>query len=144
MPYFSIVMPTLNRADLLPLTIQSIDAQRFTDYEILLVDGGSTDGTIELAPKLSSKLKLIHQPPERRGIAAQRGTGFLAAQGKYIACLDSDDTMFPWTLETYRNVIEKNNQPSFMLSDGLMFWDEKTLADAKESQPTVAAFSQLF
>jgi glycosyltransferase involved in cell wall biosynthesis len=144
MPYFSIVMPTLNRAALLPVTIQSIEAQSFTDYEILLVDGGSTDGTLELAPTLSPKLRLLRQPIERRGIAAQRSTGFAEAKGQYIVCLDSDDTLFPWSLQTYRDVIEKNNNPSFMLADGLMFWDEAKLAEARQVDLAYAEFPNYF
>src|SRR5689334_3601329 len=120
-PFFSIVMPILNRANLLRPTIASIEAQTFQDYEILLCDGGSTDGTIELAPTLSSKLRVIHQPPDNRGIAAQRSTGFLEAKGEYVACLDSDDLMFPWALQKYHDAIMKHHHPGFVMSDAIMF-----------------------
>lgn len=140
MPFFSIVMPILNRADLLRPTIASIEAQTFQDYEILLCDGGSTDGTLELAPTLSPKLRVLHQPKDRKGIAAQRSTGFMEAQGEYVACLDSDDIMFPWTLQKYYDVIQQHNRPGFVMSDAIMFRDEAKLAVAKDGQLATRAF----
>ena len=134
MPFFSIVMPILNRADLLRPTIASIEAQTFQDYEILLIDGGSTDGTIELAPTLSPKLRVIHQPRDHRGIAAQRSTGFMEAKGEYIACLDSDDLMFPWTLQKYYDAIMKHDKPAFVMSDAIMFRDESRLSFARDGE----------
>lgn len=140
MPFFSIVMPILNRADLLRPTIASIEAQSFQDYEILLCDGGSTDGTIELAPTLSPKLRVLHQPKDRKGIAAQRSTGFMAAQGEYVACLDSDDIMFPWTLQKYHDVIVSHGRPGFVMSDAIMFRDEAKLAAARDGQLKTRSF----
>jgi glycosyltransferase involved in cell wall biosynthesis len=140
MPFFSIVMPTLNRANLLPQTIASIEAQTFQDYEILLVDGGSTDNTRELAPTLSPRLRLIAQPADRRGIAAQRSTGFMEARGEYVACLDSDDIMFPWALQHYYEAIQKHDRPGFVMSDAVMFHDDAHLPAAHDGQMQTRAF----
>ncbi len=131
MPYFSIVMPVLNRAKLLPDALRSILAQTFDDLEILVVDGGSTDGTQEVARSFGEKVRLIDQPGDRPGIGAARSVAFEQTNGRYVACFDSDDHMMPWALETYRQAIEEHHEPAFLLADGLMYRDEAALTSVE-------------
>ncbi len=135
MPFFSIVMPVLNRANLLAPTLASLSNQTFGDYEILLADGGSTDGTQDVAMKLNDKVRVVNQPKERPGIGAARSIAFGEARGEYIACLDSDDVMLPWALATYHAAITKHNNPAFMLADAIMFRDIRKLEEAKQDEP---------
>ncbi len=102
MPCVSVVIPTYNRADLVCEALESVAAQTYKDWEIILVDDGSTDNTREaVAPyltQLGSRLRYIKQ--ENRGLAAARNTGIWAARGSYIALLDSDDVWKPEKLAT--------------------------------------------
>jgi glycosyltransferase involved in cell wall biosynthesis len=86
--------------------LDSVRGQEFTDYEVIVVDDGSTDGTIEFIKKSQPGVLLIEQP--NQGPGAARNRGIEAARGEYIAFLDSDDLWFPWTCQTYRKVIEKS------------------------------------
>ncbi len=144
MPFFSIVMPVWNRAHTLRRTFESLNKQTFTDYEILLADGGSEDGTQELAISLSDKVRVITQPRERPGIGAARSIAFGEASGEYIACLDSDDVMLPWALQTYHDAIQKNNKPAFMLANAIMFREEEKLAHAVQIEPVYSIYRDYF
>src|ERR1019366_7503629 len=98
-PKFSIIIPTYNRLDYLKQALRSVWAQTFTDYEIIVVDDGSNDGTREYLNGLWSKLRILSQP--NSGPGAARNVGIREAQGEYIALVDSDDLWFPWTLEIF-------------------------------------------
>lgn len=134
-------MPVLNRARLIPGTIASLLAQTFDDFEILLADGGSTDGTPEIASRLSDKVRVIHQPPDRPGIGAARSIAFGEARGEYVACLDSDDLLLPWALQTYRDAIKQHKNPAFLLADGIMFRYEQALAQATPDTPIFSHYA---
>ncbi len=96
-PLVSVVIPTYNRADLLNAAIQSVLAQTFTDYEIIVVDDGSTDHTAQVAAAYGDQVSYIQQ--KNAGPAAARNKGVEAAQGVFIAFLDSDDLFNPEKLE---------------------------------------------
>ncbi|CAN5506733.1 hypothetical protein BH10BAC1_BH10BAC1_07660 [soil metagenome] len=94
-PYFSIIVPTYNRADLILKTLNTVFNQTFTDYEIIVVDNGSTDNTLEVLSQLEAenKIKIIRNPVnEERSVS--RNLGISAARGKYLTLLDSDDLMY--------------------------------------------------
>lgn len=108
MPFFSIVIPTYNRAHLIVPTLQSILNQSFTDFEVLIVDDGSTDDTedvIETAFSNHPKIKYIRKKNEERSIA--RNAGFLLAAGEYVVFFDSDDLLLPHYLRTLDEAIEQ-------------------------------------
>ena len=88
---FSIVMPVWNRAALVGRSIRSVLAQTFTDWELLVVDDGSTDGTAEaVAPFVSEKVRYVRTP--HQGVSGARNEGLRLATQPYIAYLDSDVT----------------------------------------------------
>ena len=87
-PLISIIMPTYNRAGYIEEALDSIKKQTFTDYEIIVVDDGSTDNTKEILDKYEG-IRCIYL--EHGGIAGARNTAVKAARGKWIAFLDSDD-----------------------------------------------------
>ncbi len=98
-PLVSVVIPTYNREETLPLAIDSALAQTYENLEIIVVDDCSTDGTMELIKtKYAEDIQLI-QHTENRGGSAARNTGINAASGKYIALLDSDDEWAPQKIE---------------------------------------------
>jgi glycosyltransferase involved in cell wall biosynthesis len=90
----SIVIPTFNRAHLLPRALASIQAQDFDDYEIVLVDDGSTDATAELLAGIAEPRLRCICLAENRGTGFARHTGLAHCRGQLIAFLDSDDA---WT-----------------------------------------------
>lgn len=95
----SVVIPTFNRAHCVCRAVDSALAQTHTELEVVVVDDGSTDGTADLLQSRYSgdaRVKCIHQ--SNAGVAAARNAGFAAAQGGFLALLDSDDTWFPWKL----------------------------------------------
>ena len=125
MPLFSVIIPTFDRADLLGCTLESVRAQRFTDFEIIVVDDGSTDGTMDYLQSLGKEVRVFRQ--SNRGAGAARNLGAYHAEGKYLAFLDSDDLWFPWTLEVYREVIREYCDPSFIAGKPHVFSDELDL-----------------
>jgi glycosyltransferase involved in cell wall biosynthesis len=128
MSLFSVVIPSFNRVALLSDTLESIFAQRFTDFEIVVVDDGSTDGTVDYLQSLGKEIRVFQQ--SNRGPGAARNLGFRYAKGKYVAFLDSDDLWFPWTLQVYRAVIEDYCEPSFIAGKPLIFSKKHELDDA--------------
>src|SRR5271165_5388668 len=119
---FSVVIPTFNRVALLNSTLESVFAQRATDYEIIVVDDGSTDGTMDYVQSLAQQVKVFRQP--NKGPGAARNLGACHASGAYLAFLDSDDLWFPWTLEAYWDVIHDCHEPSFVAGKPYLFSDK--------------------
>jgi glycosyltransferase involved in cell wall biosynthesis len=106
-PFFSIVIPTYNRAHLIVPTLQSVVNQTFTDFEILIIDDGSTDETedvVEINFPSHHKINYIRKKNEERSVA--RNTGFHLARGEYVVFFDSDDIMLPHYLAALHQAIE--------------------------------------
>jgi glycosyltransferase involved in cell wall biosynthesis len=96
-PRVSIVMPTYNRKDTIGRAIASVQAQHFGDWELVIVDDGSTDGTRDMVEALDPRIHLIVQ--ENKGVGGARNTGLAASRGELIAFLDSDDAWTPHHLQ---------------------------------------------
>jgi glycosyltransferase involved in cell wall biosynthesis len=98
-PLVSVIIPTYNRAQLVYRAVESVLAQTFKDYEIIVVDDGSTDTTEELLES-AYKGKVLYIKKERNeGLAAARNTGIQVSRGACLAFLDDDDTWHPKKLE---------------------------------------------
>ncbi len=96
-PEISVIIPTYNRGNLIVEAIESVLAQTYSDFEIIVVDDGSTDDT---AAKLQPYLDRVRYAVQRnRGVAVARNTGIQLAQGEFICFLDSDDLWEPGKLE---------------------------------------------
>src|SRR6185295_13535888 len=106
MPLFSIVIPVYNRPDLVIDTIESALNQSYKDYEIVVIDDGSTDRTPEVLRQYTGRVRLIRQ--DNQGMGAVRNNGMAAAVGEYVIFLDSDDLFFPWTLARLAEAVEKH------------------------------------
>ena len=108
MPYFTIIIPSFNRSHIIVKTIQAVLDQSFQDWELLIVDDGSTDNTKEiLTPILADKrVKYIYQ--NNAGVCAARNTGARVAVGNYLIFLDSDDTVENnWLFDFYQEIENK-------------------------------------
>ncbi len=97
MPQVSIIIPTYNRADTILRAVDSVKTQTYTDWELIIVNDGSTDNTAELLLGLDSRIKVIHQP--NGGVTAARNAGLRHATGDFFAFLDSDDQWRAYHLE---------------------------------------------
>jgi glycosyltransferase involved in cell wall biosynthesis len=103
-PFFSVVIPVYNRADVLENTLGSVLAQTCQDFEIIVVDDGSTDDPAEVVRKLGdARIRLVRQ--DNRGGGAARNRGMDEARGKFVALLDSDDRFLPRHLEMLKPLL---------------------------------------
>lgn len=104
-PAFSVVLPTHNRAHLLPRAIYSVLAQTFKNYELIVVDDASTDNTAEVITTFTDARLRYVRLPQNRGVSVARNTAIRSAHGQFIAFLDDDDEYLPHFLaETYRRL----------------------------------------
>lgn len=98
-PFFSIILPTYNRANHLDKAIGSVLNQLFGNFELIIVDDGSTDNTREVVERWSDeRIRYFFKENEERSIA--RNFGISRARGRYVNFLDSDDFFYPHHLET--------------------------------------------
>jgi glycosyltransferase involved in cell wall biosynthesis len=105
-PQVSVIIPAYNQGRFLKDAILSVLAQTHHDYEIILVDDGSTDDTRLVAGQFGDQIHYIYQ--DNRGLGGARNTGIQQAQGIYLALLDSDDSWLPNFLQTMMDLADKN------------------------------------
>lgn len=109
-PLVSVVVPYYNRADTIDDTLKSLLAQTFTNFEIVIVDDGSTDpDSVQKLKDIKAsgfKAQFIFQ--QNQGVAAARNNGIKKARGKYIVCLDSDDMLDPTYIEKCTIILESS------------------------------------
>ena len=118
-PFFSIVIPTYNRANLLLKAVASVIAQTFHDWELIIVDDGSTDNTAEVIKQVKDeRVRYIYQVNAER--CAARNNGIDNASGKYICFLDSDDYFLPERLQLLYSEITSQNFAEVMFYTGLL------------------------
>lgn len=109
MPKVTVIIATYNAIAYLPSNVDSVIKQTFTDFEVLIVDDGSTDETVEWVSKLvDPRVRLISQA--NQGVAVARNQGIASAQGEYVAFLDADDLWEPTKLEKQVKCLEENPQ----------------------------------
>lgn len=89
-PFFSVIIPLYNKAKFIEETLQSVLEQDFLDFEIIIIDDGSTDKSVEIVERFSdSRISLIKQ--KNRGVSVARNNGIAMSKGTYIALIDADD-----------------------------------------------------
>src|SRR5690606_19485343 len=107
----SVIIPSYNRIKYIEDAIASIEKQSYRDYEIIVVDDGSTDGSFELLEEFSKAGKISlysHANHENRGQSASINLGIMHASGSFVAILDSDDYFAPDKLAQQVSFLEKN------------------------------------
>lgn len=136
-PLVSVVIPSYNRADYVPMTLDSVLAQSFEDFELVFIDDGSTDQTkeiVEAYAQKDSRVKYFHQENSERAVA--RSYGISLAQGKYICLVDSDDLWYPEKLAEQLKVMEEH--PHVVLCyasvNRIDFDNERVQAAARQQQ----------
>lgn len=131
---FSIVIPTYNRASFIQKTIQTVLDQTYPNFEVIVVDDGSTDNTEEIVTSIKdSRLTYYKKKNEER--ARARNFGANLANGKYVNFLDSDDTLYPTHLSQALKMIEINDSPEiFHLNFDIHHTASNKVVPAKEIQ----------
>lgn len=110
MSYFSIIIPVYNRAGLMDACVASVTSQTFTDFEVILIDDGSTDATPAMLlgyTEADRRFRIITHP-ENRSVLVARYTGMKHATGKYVLFLDSDDELVPDALSVLYESLEQS------------------------------------
>lgn len=142
-PKVSIVVPLYNARDVIKGTIESVLSQTFQDYEIVVVDDGSVDGSGDIVRGLDPRLRYVRQA--NGGVAKARNRGIAEAQGRYIALLDHDDLWHPTKLEKQVKVLDERQEIGMVITDVSMIDRSGRLILIAESayRPSVT-FARLF
>ena len=106
-PFFSVVVTAFNRAGYLKDCIDSCLAQTFSDFEVIVVDDGSTDGTQPLLRTIADPRLRAITHESNRGINPSRHTGVANARGEWVVVVDSDWSLYPHSLQRLRDIIER-------------------------------------
>jgi len=118
MSKISVIIPVYNTEKYLEACVNSVLNQTYQDFEIILIDDGSKDNSLNLLNKLALKDNRIHIiSQENQGVSVARNNGLKQASGKYITFLDSDDTFHPYLLEHLHQALKKNPQANFAWCD---------------------------
>ena len=112
-PFFSVIVPTYNRAKFIRNTIDSVLSQTYTDLEVIVVDDGSTDDTSGVVGSLGDgRVQYHRQENQERAVARNKGTAL--STGKYVTFLDSDDLLNTDHLAAAAEMVEKYESPEFI------------------------------
>ena len=107
MPFFSVIIPLFNKEKFIEATLKSVLNQSFTDFEILVIDDGSTDNSAQLI-KGFDDARIRYYYKENEGVSSARNDGIKKAQSDYISFIDADDYWYPDFLEEMYKVIQKH------------------------------------
>jgi glycosyltransferase involved in cell wall biosynthesis len=127
-PIVSVIIPSYNRERLLMRAIGSVQAQTFSDWEMIIVDDGSKDDTEQAVKRIQKKDARIFyfKNDVNKGVSAARNIAIKKARGKYLAFLDSDDAWLPEKLDRQVDVLEKGSEKLGLVYTSAVFINEKT------------------
>jgi glycosyltransferase involved in cell wall biosynthesis len=129
----SVVIPSYNSARYVVAAVESVLAQTYRDFEILVVDDGSTDNTKEVLGKYGDAVRYLYKP--NGGVSAARNYGIEKARGKYVAFLDADDLWMPEKLENQVALLELNADVGLSYTSAIIVdenLETKSYIEAKE------------
>ena len=122
LPKISIVTPSLNQAQFLEATIQSIVSQNYSNLEYIIIDGGSSDGSVEIIKKYEKYLHYWCSEPDS-GHSDALNKGFSKSTGEIMAWLNSDDMYCPWALRTVADIFSTLPQMQWLTTLTPCIWD---------------------
>jgi len=140
MPRVSIIVPTFNLARYIGRALESVFGQTYTDYEVIVVDDGSTDNTRDVLALYAGKLRYYHQV--NKGVAAARNRGLTQATGELIAYLDADDMWYPGKLERQVAFLDTYKQCRIVHSDTAVIDEKDRVIYSRFNQQTKRAVPQ--
>jgi glycosyltransferase involved in cell wall biosynthesis len=132
-PKVSVCLPCYNRHDYVSEAIESVLAQSFGDFELIITDNCSTDGTVDIIRKYASKDSRIrvYVNESNLGVIGNLNRGILLGRGEYIKPIFSDDLLTPRCLEAFVNVLDKNPNVSLVTSFTRAFGKNESVRDDK-------------
>ena len=143
-PVVSVILPTSNRVHLLPRAVQSVLAQSFSDWELMVVDNGSTDGTGALMRRFQEKDRRIRYLTEvKKGLSRARNLGLREAKGEFIAFLDDDDEWLPEKLSRQVAFLESHPEIGLLYSCAYVKDAKGVAIGLKPSAAPVFTFEEL-
>ncbi len=144
MPCVSVIIPTYNRAHLIPKAIDSVLSQTYQDFEIIVVDDGSEDQTVETVQSYGAKVKLIKQ--DNQGLNVARNRAVAEAKGEYIALLDDDDLWLDYKLGLQVGIMDRFPELGFLFSDFIIFKEsgEKVNAGLRTWHSSQEPWSEIY
>jgi len=128
MPKVSVIIPTYNLAKYICESVDSVLAQTYKDFELIIIDDGSKDNTKQVLGNYGDRIRYIYQP--NKGVASARNRGICEARGEYIALLDADDLWLPDKLMKQVTVAQQNPSIDFIFCDAEVFNDGVTLKNS--------------
>lgn len=120
-PFFSVVLPTYNRARMARTAVKTVQYQSLSDWECWVVDDGSTDETPRMLEEFSKDQRIrILRLDKNSGMNASRNLAIERAQGRFVTFLDSDDLWLPKRLERFKERIERSPETGFVFSNAYL------------------------
>lgn len=113
--FFSVVICTYNREKLLPRALNSLTKQKYKDFEVIIVDDGSTDRTFSIYQEFRNTLNLRYIYQQNKGLSLSRNVGGFSANGEYITFLDSDDEYKDEHLQTRYELLKENRNIDLLM-----------------------------
>lgn len=126
-PLVSIVTPSLDQGETIAQTLRSVGEQSYPSIEHIVVDGGSTDGTLEILREAEKGSALRWSSEPDSGMYAAVNKGLARANGEILAYLNTDDSYFPWTVETAVDALRAHPDAGFVYGDLLVLWADGSL-----------------
>ncbi|MFA3790732.1 glycosyltransferase family 2 protein [Aliiglaciecola sp. SL4] len=111
----SVIIPAYNASALIKPTLESVVNSTLTDFEVIVIDDGSSDNTFEVASNIDPRIQVIRQ--KNAGMSASRNKGIELSKGEFIALLDADDIWHPQKLEFQVNALNSNSQFDFCFTE---------------------------
>ncbi len=142
-PEITVAMPAYNAADHLLEAIDSVLDQSFEDFELLVVDDGSTDNTLALAQSCADKRVRVERLPANKGRATARNMAMGRARGRYLAWMDADDIAMPHRLEAQYACLETHPQ-IHICGAGVQYFGQSCALEFFPEQPEAARAASLF
>lgn len=130
MPFFSVIIPTYNRAEYIVKTIKSILSQSFQDFEIIIIDDASTDQTEDNLKSFDDNRIIYIKNSSNKERCVSRNTGIEHSKGRYICFLDSDDLYLPDHLEIiYKEIVRQNFITALFFTNAFDQNNDKVVTD---------------
>jgi len=142
-PLVSVIIPSYNRAHYIKETIDSILAQTYKNFEIIVIDDGSSDNTREVLEAYKDRISYFYQ--ENQGVASTRNRGVEEARGEYVSFLDCDDIWFPEKLEKQIEYVNEHPHVALVCAEvHIINSDGKFVKHVKRDESLPLTFENLF
>ena len=137
-PFFSVIIATYNRAELLKRALESLIKQTDSDWEAIIVDDASDDDTYpQIKPSLKKYPQIRYLKKEHSGEPLSKNAGIFSSSGKYVTFLDSDDEYDPGHLESRKEILENDSSIRF-LQGGVMVLGNQYVPDRYDPEKSVS------